>query len=195
MENRIVCVPGQRLCRLDSTHTLGKGTYKRQDYIYSSLAGIVNVDNTNNKISVVEVLSKDQTIVPAPGDIVTAMVTTLNQDMCKCLITSVCGHELNETYRSSLRRQDVRMKEIDKIDMLQCFRPGDIILARILPMTEAHTFKLTTAENELGVVIACSEYGHPMIPISWTEMRCTKTSVVEYRKVAKIVQDNTEKNI
>lgn len=26
-------------------------------------------------------------------------------------------------------------------------------------MTEAHTFKLTTAENELGVVIACSEYG------------------------------------
>lgn len=89
--------------------------------------------------------------MPAPGDIVTAMVeyninlnnliklincpfqvTTLNQDMCKCLITSVCGHELNETYRSSLRRQDVRTKEIDKIDMLQCFRPGDIILARIV---------------------------------------------------------------
>lgn len=40
------CV-GQRLCRLDSTHTLGKGTYKRQDYIYSSLAGIVNIDDTN----------------------------------------------------------------------------------------------------------------------------------------------------
>lgn len=38
---------GQRLCRLDSTHTLGKGTYKRQDYIYSSLAGIVNVDDSN----------------------------------------------------------------------------------------------------------------------------------------------------
>lgn len=42
---------GQRLCRLDSTHTLGKGTYKRQDYIYSSLAGIVNVDNTNSKVN------------------------------------------------------------------------------------------------------------------------------------------------
>jgi len=55
--------------------------------------------------------------------------------MCKCVITSVCGHELNETYRSSLRRQDVRMKEIDKIDMLQCFRPGDIILARIVSDT------------------------------------------------------------
>lgn len=42
----MVCV-GQRLCRLDSTHTLGKGTYKRKDYIYSSLAGIVNIDDTN----------------------------------------------------------------------------------------------------------------------------------------------------
>lgn len=31
--------------------------------------------------------------------------------------------------------------------------------------------------------------GHPMTPISWTEMQCTKTNVVEYRKVAKIVRD------
>jgi len=34
-----------------------------------------------------------------------------------------------------------------------------------------------------------------MTPISWTEMKCTKTSAVEYRKVAKIVQDNAEENI
>lgn len=33
-----------------------------------------------------------------------------------------------------------------------------------------------------------------MIPISWTEMQCTKTSVIEYRKVAKIVRDNAEDN-
>lgn len=84
-------------------------------------------------------------------------------------------------------------------------------------MTEAHTFKLTTAENELGVVIACSEYGksisrimrylsfvssanherflgYPMKPISWTEMQCIKTNVIEYRKVAKIVRDKEEKD-
>ncbi|XP_050438593.1 exosome complex component CSL4 [Adelges cooleyi] len=192
MENKIICVPGQRLCRIDPTYAMGQGTYKRQDYIYSSLAGIVNI-NKKNETSVIEVISKDRTVVPAPGDIVTAMVTTLNQDMCKCLITSVNGHELNETYRGSLRKQDVRTKEIDKIEMLQCFRPGDIILAKVLPMTEAHTFKLTTAENELGVVIACSESGHPMTPISWTEMKCTVTNSVECRKVAKIVQDDKDK--
>lgn len=34
-----------------------------------------------------------------------------------------------------------------------------------------------------------------MTPISWTEMQCTKTGIVEYRKVAKIGQDETDKNV
>lgn len=31
-----------------------------------------------------------------------------------------------------------------------------------------------------------------MIPMSWTEMQCTKTNTIEYRKVAKIVKDDAE---
>jgi len=31
-----------------------------------------------------------------------------------------------------------------------------------------------------------------MTPISWTEMMCKKTNVIEYRKVAKIGQDKKE---
>lgn len=34
-----------------------------------------------------------------------------------------------------------------------------------------------------------------MTPISWTEMQCSKTNVVEYRKVAKIVQENKEEKV
>jgi exosome complex component CSL4 len=45
---------------------------------------------------------------------------------------------------------------------------------------------LSVAENELGVVIAYSEAGHRMIPISWNEMQCPVTLLKEYRKVAKI---------
>lgn len=51
---------------------------------------------------------------------------------------------------------------------------------------------LSTAENELGVVIAHSEEGHRMVPISWTEMQCVKTYVKEPRKVAKVVPDNIQ---
>lgn len=39
----LVCVPGQRLCLSDENTVAGPGTYERQGYIYSQLAGIVNV--------------------------------------------------------------------------------------------------------------------------------------------------------
>lgn len=61
-----------------------------------------------------------------------------------------------------------------------------------LPITEAHSYQLTTAENELGVVIAHSKHGHPMVPVSWTEMQCPKTLVKEPRKVAKIIPENID---
>lgn len=59
-----------------------------------------------------------------------------------------------------------------------------------LPITEAHNYQLSTAENELGVVIAHSEHGHSMVPVSWTEMQCVKTFIKEARKVAKVVPEN-----
>lgn len=53
-------------------------------------------------------------------------------------------------------------------------------------------YQLSTAENELGVVIAHSEHGHSMVPISWTEMQCPKTLVKEQRKVAKVIPENMD---
>lgn len=34
-----------------------------------------------------------------------------------------------------------------------------------------------------------------MVPISWTEMQCTKTFIKETRKVAKVVPENFHQNI
>lgn len=134
----------------------------------------------------------EQSIVPAPGDIVTAMVTLVNHRFCKCSIKCVGDIVLTRPYRGILRKEDVKALEKDKIEMYKCYRPGDIILARVvsfkfilykiyiyiiilcllrivacnfsysfeqMPMTEAHTYQLSTAENELGVVIAHSEEG------------------------------------
>lgn len=73
-------------------------------------------------------------------------------------------------------------------------------------------YLLTTAENELGVVVAHSEAGESrrcldpfvfvcvcarvrlwcrpsgvqMVPISWCEMQCPRTHNKEYRKVARV---------
>ncbi len=61
-------------------------------------------------------------------------------------------------------------------EKMPCFIPG---------------YLLTTAENELGVVIARSEVsGAKMVPVAWTEMQCPKTYNKELRKVAKVIPEN-----
>ncbi|XP_063237940.1 exosome complex component CSL4 [Bacillus rossius redtenbacheri] len=188
----LTCVPGQRLCLADKEHISGCGTYERQGYIYSTLAGMVKVAK-QDKVSVIEVhTSNDQSIVPAPGDIVTAKVTVVGQRFCKCMIKCIGNTVLTRPYRGMLRKEDVRATEKDSVEMIKCFRPGDIILARVLPITEVRSYNLSTAENELGVVIAHSEAGVSMVPVSWTEMQCPKTYFKEPRKVARVVPESIE---
>ncbi|XP_012527590.1 exosome complex component CSL4 [Monomorium pharaonis] len=189
-EELIICVPGQRLCVSDKSNVAGRGTYEQQGYIYSKLAGIVKLV-TDEKTHTIEVHSMtEQSIIPAPGDIVTAVVTVVNQRFCKCSIKCVGDIVLTRPYRGILRKEDVRVIEKDKIEMYKCYRPGDIILARVMPMTEIHTYQLSTAENELGVVIAHSDEGVAMVPISWTQMQCPKSLCKEFRKVAKVVPEH-----
>jgi len=189
-QKALICVPGQRLSLSDKTHESGHGTYERQGYIYSTLAGIVDVVDKDG-VKVIEVHSAgEQTLVPAQGDIVTAQITIITQQYCKCVIKCIGNTVLSRPYRGILRREDVRATDKDRVEIYKSYRPGDIILARVLPITEAHMYNLSTAENELGVVIAHSEHGYPMVPISWTKMQCTKMYTKEPRKVAKIVPEN-----
>ncbi|EFN82797.1 3'-5' exoribonuclease CSL4-like protein [Harpegnathos saltator] len=192
-EELIICVPGQRLCVCDKINIAGPGTYEQQGYIYSKLAGIVKLE-TNDKTRIIQVHGiTEQSIIPTPGDIVTAMVILVNQRFCKCSIKCVGDIVLTRPYRGILRKEDVRAHDKDKIDMYKSYRAGDIILARVMPMTEAHTYQLSTAENELGVVIAHSEEGVTMVPISWTQMQCPKSMSKEFRKVAKVVPEDVAK--
>lgn len=65
-------------------------------------------------------------------------------------------------------------------------------------MTEIHWYQLSTAENELGVVIATAEgspQGVSMVPISWSEMQCPKTLVKEPRKVARVIPENINQSL
>lgn len=185
----LVCVPGQRLSIADKSHQSGRGTYERLGYIYATLAGVVNVEKLDKALLIEVRSSNEQSIVPAPGDIVTAKVTLVKQRFCKCVIKCIGDTVLSRPYRGMLRKEDVRATEKDKVEMIKCFRPGDIILARVLPMTEVHSYQLSTAEDELGVVLADSEEGLSMVPVSWTEMQCPKTHMKELRKVAKVLPE------
>jgi exosome complex component CSL4 len=52
-----------------------------------------------------------------------------------------------------------------------------IVRARVISYGDVHSYFLSTAENELGVVYAESMAGSAMIPTSWEQMICPKTRV------------------
>ncbi|OAY70383.1 Exosome complex component CSL4 [Ananas comosus] len=113
-------------------------------------------------------------------------VTKVMARIASADIMCVQSKAVREKFTGIIRQQDVRATEIDKVDMYQSFRPGDIVRALVLSLGDARAYYLTTAKNELGVVSAQSIAGGTMIPISWTEMQCPLTGQVEQRKVAKV---------
>ncbi|XP_069316657.1 exosome complex component CSL4 isoform X4 [Eulemur rufifrons] len=88
---------------------------------------------------------------------------------------------------SSLAGCLTKSSENGSVEIYKSFRPGDIVLAKVISLGDAQSnYLLTTAENELGVVVAHSESGVQMVPISWCEMQCPKTHIKEFRKVARV---------
>lgn len=98
------------------------------------------------------------------------------------------------------RKQDVRSFEKDTVQIHKSFRPGDIVRAVVISLGDAQSYYLSTARDDLGVILAVSSmpsataaYGNAtgvggeimMVPISWEQMQCPVTNHVEYRKCAK----------
>lgn len=54
-----------------------------------------------------------------------------------------------------------------------------------ISLGDQSNYYLTTAKNELGVIMAKSEYRNTMYPISWKEFKDPVTGETETRKVAK----------
>jgi len=102
-------------------------------------------------------------------------------------ISVVDGQALppGEDFTGVIRVQDVRATEKDKVKIGDCFRGGDVVRGVVISLGDARSYYITTARNDLGVIFAESEAGATMFPISWQEMRCPKTGVIEKRKCAK----------
>ncbi|KAF3986478.1 hypothetical protein FT663_04526 [Candidozyma haemuli var. vulneris] len=96
--------------------------------------------------------------------------------------------DVGEAFRGLIRSQDVRSTERDKVKIVDCFRPGDVVRASVLSLGDGSNYYLTTARNDLGVIFAKSEggAGERMVAIDWETMVCEKTGVTEKRKCAKL---------
>ena len=83
-----------------------------------------------------------------------------------------------DQFRGVIRVHDVRATEKDKVEMYKSFRPGDIVLAKVISLGDARSYFLSTASNELGVASAKSMAGFALAPINWCEMQCRRTGAL-----------------
>ena len=83
MKSKFV-LPGVRICEATEGYVSGPGTYCLQGYIYSSLAGELNLVNAADSSVSVEVAGLgSSTVVPAIGDVVTAKILSANPRFAK----------------------------------------------------------------------------------------------------------------
>ncbi|XP_023160593.2 exosome complex component CSL4 [Drosophila hydei] len=194
-DDMLICLPGDRLCRQEDNIIVGQGTYEQGGYIYASKSGIINIDESSEKCQIVSVHKPGfHLTIPATGDVVTARVLVTTPKFAKCAIFCVRNVLVESSYRGLLRKEDVRETDKDRVDIYKSFKPGDVILARVVNQME-QSFMLSTAEAELGVVVAYAsdfrKYRIPMVPIGWSEMQCPQTTIKEPRKVAKVLPESS----
>jgi len=199
-----VVVPGDRVGSINQISS-GPGTYIRGFHVYSSLVGkfVINPltkeenqkDDSNDQAakfiaSVVprngKKCASDQNL--SVGQLVLGRITRLSTQQASLEIIAADEKVgvLRESHGGTIRREDIRSGATEEIDINQCFRPGDVVICRILSLGDHRRYFLSTAESKLGVVRAvCESSGENMVPVSWKEMECPITHAKEFRKCAR----------
>ncbi|KAF2678594.1 hypothetical protein K458DRAFT_408840 [Lentithecium fluviatile CBS 122367] len=125
------------------------------------------------------------TILPEVESTVLARITRLGARFATAEILVVNDIVCASTFQAMIRREDIRATEKDKVTIADSFRVGDLVRGVVISLGDQSNYYLTTAQNELGVVMATSEEGNTMFPVSWKEFIDGRTGRREGRKVAK----------
>ena len=153
-------------------------------------------------VAVVPPRGRARPLLPAVGGVVYARVTAVQRQQAVCSIVALepgdsaadadgddDGRVLAAAhpFRGILRAQDVRATEKDRVVVGAAVRVGDVVRAQVASVGDQGGYFLSTAGNELGVVLAWSERGNLCVPVSWCEVLDEVTGLREERKVAKPV--------
>ena len=183
-------LPGDALGS-SSDYDGGVGTYERAGSLFASRVGVRRqaagggVAGVRPSVCVVRAGGAGAELVTvAVGALVTVRVSRVSQAAANVEVLLVDGRPLAEPAGAVIRRDNVRDGEVDKLDMLEAFRPGDLVRAAVVSLGDARSYYLSTAEAHLGVVHAASEGGAAMAPLGADTMHVPGTAVVEKRKIA-----------
>lgn len=192
MADPSIALPGQ-LIGPTSANNVGEGTHIQHSNLYASIAGpLTSTSATANskKASTIPIPRLSGPLLPEVGVLVLGKITRTNPRQASLSILALGNsseHVLKEPLPGLIRQQDIRATEIDKVKVPESFRVGDVVRAVVISLGDERAYYLSTAKNELGVVLAMSEGGNTMYPISWKEFQDPVNGVKELRKVAKPV--------
>jgi exosome complex component CSL4 len=88
-------------------------------------------------------------------------------------------------FQGTIRSQDVRATEKDRVKIVESFAIGDVVRGVVVSLGDQSAYYISTAKNEYGVLLATSKDGNRMRPLSWKEFVDPVTGKKEARKVAK----------
>lgn len=209
MERKVT--PGDRIGSIREV-TPGTGTYARGTHVYASLVGISKLtsvipldgDSTSSRdvnndkdsgaklpiISVIPLHDKPtaHSQVLSVGQTVLGRILRVNMQQAAVEIVAAGNiHGTLKDVRSGvIRKEDVKSGPTEDVLIYDSFRPGDVVLAKVISLGDSKRYFLSTAEPELGVIRArCSTSGNYMVPVNYKEMECPETKAREPRKCAK----------
>lgn len=191
-----------------SKYAPGPGTHMHHSAIYASIAGTVaSIPSPNPAITRLPLLSisrpgdttptsSSANILPEVDAQVLARITRLGARFASADILVIAPADATSIsadaaavcstpFTAQIRREDIRATEKDKVTIQDSFRVGDLIRATVISLGDQGGYYLSTAKNELGVVVARGEDGEVLVPVSWKEVRDLRTGKAEARKVAK----------
>ncbi|KAK4888265.1 exosome 3'-_5 exonuclease subunit ski4 (Csl4) [Elasticomyces elasticus] len=185
-----IALPGQDLGPTAS-NTVGPGSHIHNSHIFASIAGPLSTTKSSAKGSTPTLSISHPLLLPEVGTTVLGRITRTNarQANFSVLALGLTGDVvLAEPLPAVIRQQDIRLTEVDKVTVAGSFRVGDVVRAVVISLGDERAYYASTAKDELGVVMAVSEGGNKMVPVSWRDFEEVGGSGRrEARKVAKVV--------
>lgn len=185
-------LPGQ-LLGPTTANNVGDATHIHGTQLCASAAGALTSTPSTTKTTkapTVSIARPSGALLPEVGTTILGKITRTNARQATLSILALGAdgaHVLKEPFPGLIRQQDIRATEIDKVKVAESFRVGDVVRAVVISLGDERSYYLSTARNELGVVMATSEFGNQMFPVSWREFQDGEVGVRELRKVAKPV--------
>jgi exosome complex component CSL4 len=201
-----LALPGQLLGPTNK-YFPGPGTHIHEQSIYASIAGPVLSSpstSTSSKSAAIPLLSISRPpttsldpgilgpssgggapLLPSVSSVVLARITRLGTRFATCEILVIGDTVCREAFQGQIRREDIRATEKDKIKIEESFRVGDLVRGVVISLGDQSNYYVATDANEYGVVMARSEEGRVMYPVSWKEFRDPVSGRGESRKAAK----------